>query len=122
MDFNLKDARPIWQQLAEEMTTSIVTGEFPPGSRFPSVRDLAVQAGVNPNTMQRSLARLEETGLLITERTAGRSVTTDEAAIQAMRQQLAESKLKEYLEEMKKLGFSAEEAALLTVSYGKETT
>ena len=50
MDFKLKDARPIWQQLADQMTESIVTGEYKPGERFPSVRDLALQAGVNPNT------------------------------------------------------------------------
>ena len=55
MDFKLKDARPIWQQLADQMTESIVTGEYKPGERFPSVRDLALQAGVNPNTMQRHL-------------------------------------------------------------------
>ena len=77
MDFSLKDARPIWQQLADQMTESIVTGKFLPGERFPSVRDLALQAGVNPNTMQRALAKLEDAGLLITERTAGRSVTEE---------------------------------------------
>ena len=95
MDFKLKDARPIWQQLADQMTESIVTGEYPPGERFPSVRELALQADVNPNTMQRALARLEENGLLITSRTAGRNVTEDE----------------ENLEDMEKLGFSSGMAA-----------
>ena len=111
MDFKLKDARPIWQQLADQMTQSIVTGEFSPGERFPSVRELAMQAGVNPNTMQRALARLEEDGLLITSRTAGRNVTEDEEILRAVRSQLAEKRVIEYLENMEKLGYSSGMAA-----------
>lgn len=111
MDFKLKDARPIWQQLADQMTESIVTGEFSPGERFPSVRELAMQAGVNPNTMQRALARLEEDGLLITSRTAGRNVTEDEEILRAVRSQIAEKRVIEYLENMEKLGYSSGMAA-----------
>ena len=111
MDFKLKDARPIWQQLADQMTESIVTGEFSPGERFPSVRELAMQAGVNPNTMQRALARLEEDGLLITSRTAGRNVTEDEEILRAVRSKLAEKRVIEYLENMEKLGYSSGMAA-----------
>ena len=111
MDFKLKDARPIWQQLADQMTQSIVTGEFSPGERFPSVRELAMQAGVNPNTMQRALARLEEDGLLVTSRTAGRNVTEDEETLRAVRSQLAEKRVIEYLEDMEKLGYSSGMAA-----------
>ena len=111
MDFKLKDARPIWQQLADQMTQSIVTGEFSPGERFPSVRELAMQAGVNPNTMQRALARLEEDGLLVTSRTAGRNVTEDEETLRAVRSQLAEKRVIDYLEDMEKLGYSSGTAA-----------
>ena len=120
MDFRLKDARPIWQQLADQMTESIVTGEFSPGERFPSVRDLALQAGVNPNTMQRALAKLEDAGLLITERTAGRSVTEEKEVLRSTRRQLAERRVEEYLEDMKKLGFDREAAAAYAASSGKE--
>ena len=111
MDFKLKDARPIWQQLADQMTESIVTGEYKPGERFPSVRDLALQAGVNPNTMQRALTRLEENDLLVTSRTAGRNVTEDEETLRATRETLAEKRVKEYLDDMEKLGFSRLSAA-----------
>ena len=111
MDFKLKDVRPIWQQLADQMTESIVTGEYKPGERFPSVRDLALQAGVNPNTMQRALTRLEEYGLLVTSRTAGRNVTEDEETLRATRETLAEKRVKEYLDDMEKLGFSRLSAA-----------
>ena len=119
MDFTLKDARPIWQQLADQMTESIVTGEYSPGERFPSVRELAVQAGVNPNTMQRSLAKLEENGLLVTSRTAGRNVTEDEETLRAVRSHLAEKRVEEYLKDMEKLGYSRGKAAELARQFQK---
>ncbi len=69
MAWNLQSDRPIYAQLVEQIQRMIVTGVFPAGSRLPSVRELAVEAAVNPNTMQRALARLEEDGLLYTQRT-----------------------------------------------------
>ena len=120
MDFKLKDARPIWQQLADQMTQCIVTGEFSPGERFPSVRELALQAGVNPNTMQRALVKLEEAGLLVTERTAGRVVTAEEDIIRHTRRQLAEKRVAEYIEDMEKLGFGRSAAAQLAADSGKD--
>ena len=60
MDWRFTEDRPIWQQLTEQLTLRILKGEYPPGSKLPTVRELANQAGVNPNTMQRALAALEE--------------------------------------------------------------
>jgi len=60
MDWRFTDDRPIWLQLTEQLTRRIITGVYPPGSRLPPVRELAAQAGVNPNTMQRALAQLEQ--------------------------------------------------------------
>ena len=85
MEFRFNNSMPIWQQLANQITESIVTGEYPPGEKFPSVRELALQADVNPNTMQRALAKLEEQGLLLTARTAGRTVTEDQKILQETR-------------------------------------
>jgi len=113
MNWKFEDARPIWMQLTERLTLSIVAGEYPPGSRLPSVRDLAAQAGVNPNTMQRALAQLEADGLAVGGRTAGRTVTEDTAAVDAVRRRLAESRAKDYLGAMAQLGYSPEEAAAL---------
>lgn len=113
MDFQIKDARPIWQQLSEQLKLRIVTGFYAPGSRFPSVRDLAAEAGVNPNTMQRSLTQLESEGLLITNRTVGRTVTTDEETLSLIRAALAEKETHEYLAAMGLLGYSGKEAAEL---------
>ena len=68
MEWEILDDRPIWQQLRRQLTLRIVAGIYPMGSRLPSVRDLAAEAGVNPNTMQRALAALGEiTGETLSE-------------------------------------------------------
>lgn len=81
MEWKLNDDRPIWLQLAEQMTRRIITGVYPPGSKLPPVREPAAEAGVNPNTMQRALAQLEQDGLAKADRTAGRLVTQDTAIL-----------------------------------------
>ena len=85
----IDDSRPIWVQLVDDFRMRIVTGAWPAGTRIPSVRDLATQAGVNPNTVQRALAELDRSGLTVTERTAGRFVTADAAVLDAVRRELA---------------------------------
>ena len=89
MDWKLTGDRPIWLQLKEQITQRIILGEYPMGSRLPTVRELATEAGVNPNTMQRALAELETDGLAESNRTAGRLVTTDAAAVERVRSRMA---------------------------------
>lgn len=79
MNWSITAGRPVYVQLVEQLELALVTGEFPPGSRIPPVRELAADAGVNPNTMQRALQELESRGLLQAQRTAGRTVTADDA-------------------------------------------
>ena len=71
MSWNLDSNRPIYPQIMERITMDIISGTYPPGSKLPSVRELAQEAGVNPNTMQKSLSELERTGLLYSQRTSG---------------------------------------------------
>ena len=78
MKWQFSNDAPIYSQLIEQIKVGIVSGAFPPGERLPSVRDLATEAGVNPNTMQRALAELERDGLVYSQRTAGRFVTEDQ--------------------------------------------
>jgi len=85
----IDDSRPIWIQLVDDFRMRIVTGIWPAGTRIPSVRDLATQSGVNPNTVQRALAELDRSGLTVAERTAGRFVTADAAVLDAVRRELA---------------------------------
>ena len=120
MEFELQSSRPIWQQLAEQLARRIVTGLYPPGSRFPTVRELAAEAGVNPNTMQRALGQLENEGLVITNRTAGRTVTEDVGVLDAMRKRLAAELTEKYFSDMKELGYSRAQAAELAAAEKKE--
>ena len=111
MQWKLTDDRPIWTQLTEQLTERIVSGIYPLGSRMPSVRELAAEAGVNPNTMQRALAQLEADGLVSTNRTAGRTVTEDAAVIQEARRARAMAAVAECLRVLADLGYAPEEAA-----------
>ena len=122
MVFDLQSSRPIWLQLSEQLARRIVTGAYPPGSRFPTVRDLATEAGVNPNTMQRALGQLESEGLVITNRTAGRTVTEDVGVLDAMRKRLAAELKEKYFSDMKELGYSRSQAAELAAAETEETT
>ena len=113
---------PIYAQLVEQIKVGIVAGAFPPGERLPSVRDLATEAGVNPNTMQRAMTELERDGLVYSQRTAGRFVTEDQMLIEQAKRSLAERHIKTFLEAMDRLGFRREEVlALLGQETGKET-
>ena len=112
--------KPIYTQLVERLQLRIVTGEYPPGSRLSSVRDLAAEAAVNPNTMQRALSELENTGLVYTQRTAGRFVTEDGEKIAVLRQQLGREKVRRFLAEMRELGYRRAEAAALVESEEEE--
>lgn len=94
-------------QLAEQLELQIVSGKLAPGTRLPSVRDFAVQAKVNPNTMQKVLAELEEQRLIFTERTNGKFVTRDSKLIEDRRQIFAQEFAQAYFEKMRQLGFEA---------------
>ena len=104
---------PIWSQLIAQIKVGIVTGAFPPGERLPSVRDLAAEAGVNPNTMQRALTELERDGLVYSQRTAGRLVTEDQSMIASAKRSLAESHIQTFLRAMAHLGYDREEILTL---------
>lgn len=105
MAWELKSDRSIYLQLMEYIQRRIVSGEYQSGDKLPSVRELAADAEVNPNTMQKALAELERGGLIYTNRTSGRFITQDEALIQETKHALAKDQLSDFLEKMKQLGF-----------------
>ena len=104
MPWKFSAEKPIYAQLVERLQMRIVTGGYPPGSRLSAVRELAEEAGVNPNTMQRALSELEVRGLLYTLRTSGRFVTEDADRIARVREELAREKIGRFLSEMEELG------------------
>ena len=115
MEWKISDDRPIWIQLKEQLGKQIVSGEYQCGDKLPSVRDLAKEAEVNPNTMQRALAALDQEGLIVTNRTTGRCVTDDPQRIERCRTEIAAGVILRYLEDMKEFGYNEQEAIDLLI-------
>ena len=113
MAWDLDADRPIYAQLVERIQMQIVSGYYPPGGRLPSVRDLAAVAAVNPNTMQKAFAELERSGLIVTQRTNGRTVTEDEELIKNIKTSLAKEQVQYFFVKMKELGCTGREAVKL---------
>ncbi len=109
MAWDLSSDRPIYTQLVEQIELKICSGLYEPGSQIPSVRDLAAEASVNPNTMQRALSILEDSNLLYSERTKGRFVTEDTSLIQKTKRKLAQEHIEAFLSNMTELGFNDQE-------------
>jgi len=109
MPWELKSDRPIYAQLIEQLELKICSGVYALGSKMPSVRDLAQEASVNPNTMQRALTKLEEDGLLYTNRTSGRFITEDIKMVEQVKNKLAQEQVHAFLDKMKNLGFEQKE-------------
>lgn len=109
MQWTFRDDVPIYLQLIDQMRLKIISGDYPPGYRLPGVRELAAEAGINPNTVQRAMAELERMGLVYSQRTAGRSVTEDTAVIQSARRDIAAAHVRDFMKTMKELGFTPEE-------------
>jgi DNA-binding transcriptional regulator YhcF (GntR family) len=113
LGWDLKSGRPIYFQLMEQIELRIISGIYPPGGRLPSVRDMAMDASVNPNTMQRALAELENEGLLYSQRTSGRFVTEDEGRIMEMKNKLAKTVIDEFMKHMTQLGYNRQQTISL---------
>ena len=109
MEWKFRSDLPIYSQLVEQIKLGIVSGNLLPGERLMSVRDMATEAGVNPNTMQRALQELERDGMVYSQRTAGRFVTENMQVIEREKKKFAEEQIRSFLEAMKKLGYQWEE-------------
>lgn len=119
MVWNFDNDRPIYTQIIEHMKFFIISGELKPGSKLASVRDLASEAGVNPNTMQRALAELERTELVYSNRTSGRFITENEDIIKMTKAEVAEKNIQLFLDNMKKIGYDKNETLSLLENYKK---
>ena len=113
MSWTLDNDRPIYLQLMERIQRDIIAGVYQPGDKLPSVRDLALEAAVNPTTMQKALSELERSGLVYSQRTSGRFITEDTEMLTQMKKELATEHIQEFFQKMEQLGFSR--AELLTL-------
>ena len=119
MSEQFDSSRPIYAQLVERLKARILAGTYQSGGHLDSVRDLAAAAGVNPNTMQRALAQLEAEGLVRTERTSGRFVTEDIDLIEQLRASAARNIAADFLEKMRSIGYTPQQAAELLCSWNE---
>ena len=114
--------KPIYMQIIEHVRQKIVSGEYGCGEQLPTVRELATEAGVNPNTVQRALSELESTGLIHSNRTSGRFITDDVSLIAELKRELAMSELDGFFGKMRQLGYDKEQIILLLNDYKEENT
>lgn len=117
MPWNLDDSRPIYLQLMERIQHDIISSVYQPGDKLPSVRDLALDAAVNPNTMQKALSELERGGLVYSHRTSGRFITDDSTLLKKIKTDLAQEYISTFLSQMRRLGVNDSE----TLEMIKET-
>lgn len=120
MSWNFNDERPIYIQLMEQIQLRIVSGIYNAGEKLPSVRDMASDASVNPNTMQKALTELERTGLVFSQRTSGRFITEDISMIKGIRNGLAKEQIEKFLYNMEKIGYTKQETLELVEIISKE--
>ena len=109
MAWEFESGQPIYKQLIDHIRLDIASGSFKPGDRIPPVRELAAEAGVNPNTMQRALAELERDGLIYTNRTSGRYISEEGSVLKELRKKLGQDYISQLFQNLRKLGLSDEE-------------
>lgn len=117
MPWNFNTTTPIYIQIIEHIKMSVAVGDYKAGDKLLSVRELAAEAEVNPNTMQKALSELEREGLLYTQRTSGRFITEDTETISNLREQLAAEHLDAFLKKMNRLGYTPDEAVKLLIKH-----
>ncbi|MDD6204683.1 MAG: GntR family transcriptional regulator [Firmicutes bacterium] len=118
--WNFNSDKPIYCQLIEQFRLKILSGEYPPGSKVASVRELAHEACVNPNTVQRAFTELEREGLVYTQRTSGRYITADQELISQCRSRTAAGFVSDFLQSMEKIGIPKEQLPDELKKYVKE--
>ena len=109
MEWDIRNDQPIYTQLIQQVTLAILSGTFPCGGRLPPVREMAAEAGVNPNTMQRALQELERQGLMFSQRTSGRFITEDREMIEDAKRTLANRHISAFIRQMQALGYTRQE-------------
>lgn len=120
MPWNFDNSIPIYLQIIQEMKRKIIRKELAPGEKLPSIRDLAKEAGVNPNTMQKALTELETSGLIETERTTGKYVTDNKEQISLLREDYLRERLEPFMKELSSMGLEEEELVSLIRKHYKE--
>ena len=120
MSWKFDEKSPIYVQIAQHIKMQIISQEIKSGDQLLTVRELAEEAGVNPNTMQRAFSELEREGMVYSQRTSGRFVTEDTELIMQKRREVAEAELQTFVNNMQKMGFQIDDIVSVLESYIKE--
>lgn len=120
MEWNFKSGQPIYTQIIDQLKVKIAIGEFKPGEKIPSVRELAMEASVNPNTMQRALSEIEREGLVYTVRAKGRFVTDEPEKLQYLKSNLAKEHVKKLFSKLEELGIEKKEIVDIVIKWSEE--
>ena len=120
MVWKFNDEQPIYQQIISKIKERIVAGEWKAGSKLKSVRELALEAGVNPNTMQKALAELEREGLVYSQRTAGRFVSDNKEKTDRLQEEMTMECIKTFVAQMEKMGYKKEQIIEMLNKYISE--
>lgn len=120
MVWKFNDEQPIYQQIISQIKERIVAGEWKAGSKLKSVRELALETGVNPNTMQKALAELEREGLVYSQRTAGRFVSDNKEKTDRLQEEMTMECIKTFVAQMEKMGYKKEQIIEMLNKYISE--
>lgn len=120
MSWKFDEKSPIYAQIAQHVKMQIISQEIKSGEQLPTVRELAEIAEVNPNTMQRAFSELEREGMVYSQRTSGRFVTDDTELIAQKRKEVAELELRNFVDNMAKIGFDTQDIPSILETYLKE--
>lgn len=121
MSWKFTSDAPIYIQIMDEIKLRIARGKLKAGDKVPSVRELAVIAGVNPNTMQKALSELEREGVLYSQRTSGRFVSDISTYDTDMKRDVGKKYIKVYVDEMRLLGYDDDELVEAVKQYIEES-
>ena len=120
MDWKFSGSLPVYQQIKTQLQGAVLAGTYPAGSRIPSVRELAAQAKVNPNTMQRALTELEHEGLLECHGTLGRCVTAEQTVLEQLRRNALDALVRDCARRFREAGLTREQASAMLLQLEKE--
>ena len=113
-------SKPIYMQIADKIIQQMVRHELKSGDKLPSVREMAIQTGVNPNTIQRTYAELERMAIVETKRGQGTFVVENEKLIQELKIQLQKDVISIFVNNMREFGFSENEMVANLICYFEE--
>lgn len=120
MEWNFDEDTPIYLQIINQFKARIASGGLSPGDKIPSVRELAMDAGVNPNTMQKALSELEREGILYSKRTSGRFVSESAGRKEALQQEMVKAQIDNFIYSMGQLGYNLSQTKKIFDDYCKK--